>query len=275
MTFDHANFNFVLTHECNYRCPYCIQGHLQNDKNFLNFKMFTLIINKIFEMDFKSINISLSGGELSSDEKYLKYFEYVLKINEKYNKMVTIEFLSNFSVLPFYKKLLLIIDKYKNTKIEFLFSLHKNYVDNVTKTMNKITDYLIHAQKVKNIENVFIFLENYLKIPKDKTYYKNFEKPLNKLRKTYKFNIKLEQLRQFKDCPDSLTTSTLRRCNALYYTIEPSGKIQDLCRGKIFNFMNLKFIKNEIICSRHCPCSFLEREFTQILIGEIGEKLND
>jgi len=267
MTFNHANFNFILTYNCNYNCEYCLQGSDHTKTTFLSLKMFSIIIDKIFKMDFKSIDITLMGGELSTDEKYLEYFEYIYKLNAKYQKQVHIVFLTNFSTLSFYKKLLSMTKLY-NIELEIEFTLHSNYVKNSSYVIKKMDEYLTFAKNINNVENTFIFLENFLKFSKEDTYYNNFKNPLKELNNKYHFGTKFEQLRQFKDCPTYLTTSAPRRCNALYYKITPDGKIRDECRNIKYNFINLKFIKKEIICTKPCPCPFLENEFTQVLIND-------
>jgi len=264
MTFDHANFNFTLTLECNYKCEYCLQGTFQNEKKFLNFKMFSLIIDKIFKSKLKSLDITLMGGELSTDEKYLEYFEYLFKKQLETNIHLCINFLSNYSVDSFFKKLINLHKTYSSTTLHLDLTLHKDYSTNYKKIISRLKEDILYINK--NFTINISFLENFSIISKKNSYYKNYKEFGENINNP---NVKIifSQLRNFKDCPP-IKNPGKRLCNALYYLITPDGKIIDPCRNITTTFLSFKIVTKVITCNKPCPCPFLKTEFTQVIINE-------
>lgn len=266
MTFTHTNVCFTLTHECNFACDYCIQGKLQNKSEFLNLKMFKIIVNKIFKSDLKSMDLTLMGGEISTDEKYLDYFQYIFELNKKSNIKLYVNFLTNYSKNDFIKKLINLHKLYPETDLNISITLHKDYC-NPKNIIPRLYEIAKEITKTFTVE--LSFLENFSVFKAEETYYKYYKKDVKYLNKKYgdKFEYNFIQLRNYENCPIDINPGK-RRCNALYYEITPEGKIKDMCRNKTFNFMNFKLIKKEIICDSACPCPFLYDEFKQELINE-------
>jgi len=263
LSLDHANISFELTHECNYKCSYCLQGCTQNEKKYLNIKMFKLIVDKLFKSDLKSLSITLMGGELSTDEKYLEYFEYIFKKQIPNTIALKIDFLSNYSEDSFFKKLINLHKLYPNIKIDLILTLHKQYsINNCSKIISRLKEDSEYNNKNFCID--VCFLENFSKISKEDSYYKYYK---NFFENSNKKNLKavFTQLRKYDNCPLSKNPGK-RLCNVLYYSVTPDGKITDQCRNITTNFINFKLSKHPILCNKACPCPFLEDDFTQKLV---------
>jgi len=272
MNFDHASVTCTVTYACNYNCTYCSQNQFLKNPKTLSIKIFKILIDKIFKENLKTLDFSLLGGELSTDFKYLEYFEYILSknkeqfLNNTYLDNLNIVFLSNFSGTDlFFIKLIEIIEKYKvpNLTFNFEITIHKEY-SHPEKIIKKLENFHNYIKSLKNIYLIVNFLDDYQKLKIKETYYKDYEifdKYLD-IQETSKFKVFFKQLIT-NEIPLKKTNQK-RLCNALYYNITPDGKIVDTCRDITLNFINFKFIKNTIHCSKTCPCEHLNTEFNQL-----------
>jgi len=247
LNFEHMNINFTITENCNFRCSYCIQGTNQNSQKILSLKLFELILNKIkleaIDKNIKTIDITLMGGELSTDFKFLKYFEK-LTIFQSTDLKIHVNFLTNFSGnILFFKHL----DNMFDNQLTFDISIHPEYITN--NFLNKINNFYC------SVKNNIILNQLYSKNLLMSAY--DIEEKLNK-------NIKVNKIKIRTNGYIDNKNTDIRYCNALYYLISPDGKILDPCRNKKFNFVNFKIVKKIIECSKACPCPFLETEFVQI-----------
>jgi len=237
----HINLNFTLTNNCNFKCSYCIQGSLQTRTKILDIKVFRNIIVKIFKevkkYNFETMDITLMGGELSTNNKFLEYFKLLFKYLNELNIKVSLNFLSNLSGnLSFFKELL----KYQNDNISLTLigSIHSEF------------------KSIKKLESIYKLYRNLLELSflEDKVYAKFKD-----------FIIDNNIVTNFIDIREPLANEkkikNIKICNAQYFNIFPDGEIKDVCRNFKFNYRNFKIINKEIKCNKECPCPFLANEF--------------
>jgi pyruvate-formate lyase-activating enzyme len=260
LVFNHININFTLTESCNFKCSYCIQGFNQDSPIVLNINYFELILKKlkkeIIKNKITSLDITLMGGELSTQINFLNYFELINKVFENSSIEVHVNFLTNFSGnFNFFEKL---NNMFNKISITFDISIHPEYFTKIN--LSKIIKFINIIDNKNDIIINYLY-SNYIFIP-------DFELELDKLKLLNKKIIINKTLIRKAGYIDKKRTIG-RYCNALYYLVFPDGKIIDQCRQKEFNFINFKVIPKIIECYRECPCPFLEKEFVQINKNQI------
>ncbi len=272
MTFNKANITFTLTNKCNYRCSYCIQGQLQKEEDFLDLNAFKFIILNIKKQaciaGIKEIDLSIMGGEISIIPETLEYFQYVFDTFQDTDIKLQLQLLTNFSAgIKYYQDLIKICNDNITSVIDI--TLHEEYTN--ASTFPKIKEKLeiLKEGLIDDTKITFNFL-----ISNDKEQQEHY---LYKV--AYPYILESQDVFNISTCnitDTNVRKNQIRRCNAMYYNINPDGKILDTCRNIMFqSALKFKFIKKEIICTRECPCEFLEHDFLQLPLKGNEEISND
>ncbi len=129
-------FDFLITQNCNYRCPYCSQSKKFHKGKFDEATVETInsILNFIDSTCEKfDFEITVSGGEPLVHPQFFNFLEELKKRN------VSVSVVSNFSFeIEKYKK---IKDILGNNLKELLVSLHLSQVKNLNEFLIKVENF--------------------------------------------------------------------------------------------------------------------------------------
>jgi len=166
-TDDKLSIFWVLTTKCNYDCFYCLAK--PHKKIFPNPETIQGIINFIFELPNKNIDLFINGGEPTIVPGFLKIIKEISEKSNKTNKKIKITVLSNMSQnTAFYEEIL----SFNNLDPYLFFSFHRDhvssdvfipkYLDLKHKFPNNVLEiaYMMHNQDCINI-----FQKNFEKYP--------------------------------------------------------------------------------------------------------------
>jgi hypothetical protein len=260
-----------LTFFCNWKCSYCCQNVDHNDTNLISAKTYKLLLYKFLsevkKENIPNIEITLMGGELSTNKEFLKHFEITFELLHKFNinaDSILIVFSTNFSGnFDFFNELMDINNNYPTINFCMNISIHEEYYQQE----EKILKFIEKVNKIKNMIIDIQFLES--KNPKFINCFNLFKKHFDKLNK--KINIISTPLIQKglakeNNCGIDISKKiNSRLCDVLTYSIM-NNKIIDRCKNKEYNFGNFKIDKTLYKCDKICPCSYMPDEFNQLPI---------
>jgi len=223
-----CKLEFILTYKCNYNCSYCYQKEDRKNQFNISLKNFEIYI-KFFKKFFNKLNITLMGGELSINDNYLKYFNY---LNQNPQKIYKINFTTNFSNPEFIYKLY----KFKN----IISLLEINITKHIGKEIN--IDKLLELDKNERI------ILNYFKEDK----YFNVADLKNKVKNIIFIERSINN--------EIFINNFKKICLPYFFKIDKRG-IYDFCRNQKYknllnlkrNLLNLKSINCQKQCN-FCDC---------------------
>ena len=273
-----VEFSINLSTYCNWNCSYCSENTDKNNRNKLNFKIFKLLIKKVFLEFHKSgitfCSLSLLGGELSIDDDYLNYFEFLLQESQQYEFILEFDLITNFTgSVNFFNSFCDFKLKFPKHKYIISVTLHEEYYlkkEDIVKIIHKIdrivtngimvdlrvliSDSPLNKKLQQFILEIFGNDEKNIKFPKIKI---STDKLINYDFNNFEYGYKLK-------------SQKYRYCDALYYSFK-NNKIHDSCRNKDYTFLNFKIVKKLIHCNKMCPCSHLNTTFNKYIKGTENE----
>lgn len=93
-----------LTNQCNLKCPYCYERNKQKEKKIITKKEINKYIKYIIETEPTNVSTTcLMGGEpLLEFDKIYYIFKQFESVRKKYNKQITLNFITNGTLLHKY-----------------------------------------------------------------------------------------------------------------------------------------------------------------------------
>lgn len=184
---------FMITPFCNLKCEYCYYADY-NNKAKLNYKIFTIIIDKLYNKLFQdkntSVDIIIRGGELAIDMDTLKYFKYIISKLESLPNDWEVNTNTNMLGLDtWYKEYKKLMEQYpKNIFIRA--SIHPSEKeDSILKNYKKYSltfpkpnisifqvnyDILPKLKNIMDVGDISISNDSHIDIMLEKQYYSNF-----------------------------------------------------------------------------------------------------
>lgn len=179
--------NLSLTNYCNYQCSYCCAEIPPVNKTSIFESKETIIntLNRLFNFNYKSYFIILTGGEPTIYPNFLDIVKYINNINQK---NIYLNIISNGSrSCNYYEELFKSVSNIKYFTLRI--SIHLEYAN-----IKHIQDIIILANKYN--KNVLI---SFMLHPLLKKEIKFFYERLFALRKNYIFNMSFDELQDGKD----------------------------------------------------------------------------
>jgi organic radical activating enzyme len=291
LEFTQVEIAIEFTEFCNLRCHYCCQNYEHKDTSVIPFKNFKIFMDLFFKKLSQNKNkihldISLLGGELSvlyKENEYFKYFEYLVKLIDKYKIDSTFILLSNFTGdIEFFQDFINLETKYVKTELHITF--HETYFT-TSKKINKAFDKLWNLKFKKDFKLDIAFLENESK--NFKTMKKLFDDEYSKrglpknikiisdkllktgLNKNGEFGLEVSKR-------DEDSVNNIKYCNVLQFEFDiPNLLIIDECRDIKKSILSWKLPENFVKCDRNCPYPSLWENFLQLSPEEYKKIKNE
>jgi organic radical activating enzyme len=253
-----------MTNACNYNCFYCSA----NPRNLFHpkEKLIYNIIDFIFKLPNKNIELTLSGGEITAIPNILEYFKYIVKKTKSTNKKISISMLSNFKKSnKFYE------DIFEITKpleiVRMYFSFHREFVSSdifmpkYIEIESKYKDNILPmGYMIHNKNCIGIFRDNIKKYPEIKY----------KIMPIFGSNLLENENLPMTNNPISNIVYVYYKNNQYYYKLNNDPKI--ITRGlicpsfsKVFSIDFKGYINNCITMENKKNLHFLKKDIFEIL----------
>lgn len=289
-TYHRPIFAWLLNTVCQYRCTYCFyQEYLNKTEPEQNQNAYKRVLKRLAMKSLPGYEVDIIGGEptlhknvfeiletLNSYEKCEKLtintnlarpVEWYNKLDDvKYNKLnITASYHPEYNVKD--------VDKYVKKSIQLSSTKHISYICNIniyeksweqTKPIierlldnnvpvgfntldpvEKVWEVTYSKEFKTQFKNYIEFIKNKYDFNPVKEEFIDFIDKQNKIHKISDYQIRVDKLDRYKGWD----------CEAIYWSIDPDGRIYNMCTGEDLHLLN-KNISEVVTCpvDKGCPC---------------------